>query len=78
MKYLYMRLPELLEKKGVSRTRLCKDLDLERTNVNRYYRNEFQRIDSKLIAKLCTYFQCDIPDLLELREAPDLPDDKDE
>ena len=51
MKYLYMRLPELLEKKRISRTRLCKDLNLERTNVNRYYRNEFQRIDSKLIAK---------------------------
>lgn len=78
MKYLYMKLPELLEKKGVSRTRLCKDLDLERTNVNRYYRNEFQRIDSKLITKLCTYFQCDISDLLELRESPDLPDTTDE
>lgn len=78
MKYLYMRLPELLEKKRISRTRLCKDLNLERTNVNRYYRNEFQRIDSKLIAKLCTYFQCDISDLLELREAPDPPDSNNE
>ena len=34
MKYLHMRLPELLEARGISRTRLCKDLDLQRTNLN--------------------------------------------
>lgn len=68
MKYLYMRLPELLKTKAISRTRLCKDLDLQRTSVNRYYRNEFQRIDANLIVKLCDYFECDIDDLLEFRE----------
>ena len=68
MKYLHMRLPELLEEKGISRTRLCKDLDLQRTNVNRYYRDDFQRIDANLILKLCEYLNCDISDLLEIRE----------
>ena len=68
MKYLYMRLPELLKKRAISRTRLCKDLDLQRTSVNRYYRNEFQRIDANLIVKLGDYFECNIDDLLEFRE----------
>ncbi len=68
MKYLHMRLPELLEEKGVSRTRLCRDLDLQRTNVNRYYRDNFQRVDANLIIKLCEYLNCDIADLLEIRE----------
>ncbi len=71
MKYLHMRLPELLEEKGVSRTRLCRDLDLQRTNVNRYYRDEFQRVDANLIIKLCEYLNCDIADLLEIREKDD-------
>lgn len=44
MKYLHMRLPELLEARGISRTRLCKDLDLQRTNLNRYYRDNFREL----------------------------------
>lgn len=68
MKYLHLRLPELLEEKGISRTRLCRDLDLQRTNLNRYYRDNFQRIDANLIVRLCEYLECDIADLLEIRE----------
>ena len=70
-RYLHMRLPELLEERGISRTRLCKDLDLQRTNVNKYYRDEFQRVDAKLVIKLCDYLQCDLSDLLEIKEIED-------
>lgn len=72
MKYLHMRLPELLNERNISRTRLCKDLDLQRTNLNRYYRDEFQRVDAALILKLCEYFHCDVGDLLEIREKEDV------
>lgn len=68
MKHLHLRLPELLEEKGISRSRLCRDLDLQRTNLNRYYRDNFQRIDANLIVRLCEYLECDISDLLEIRE----------
>lgn len=68
MKYLHLRLPELLEEKGISRSKLCKDLDLQRTNLNRYYRDNFQRIDANLIVRLCEYLDCEISDLLEIRE----------
>lgn len=68
MKHLHLRLPELLEEKGISRSRLCRDLDLQRTNLNRYYRDNFQRIDANLIVRLCEYLECEISDLLEIRE----------
>lgn len=68
MKYLHLRLPELLAERKISRTRLCKDLDLQPTNLNRYYFDEFQRIDARLIVKLCEYLNCDVADLFELRE----------
>ena len=68
-KCLHLKLPELLEEKGISKTRLCKDLDLQRTNLNRYYRDDFQRIDATLIVKLCEYLNCDVSDLLELKES---------
>ena len=64
MKYLHINIMELLQERGISKTRICKDLDLQRGNFNRYCRDEFQRLD----ANLCDYFDCDIVDLLEIRE----------
>ena len=66
MEYLHMRINELLQKNKISKIRICKDLDLVRGNFNRYCRDEFQRIDARLLLKLCVYFECDINDLLEI------------
>lgn len=68
MKYLHIRILELLEEKNVSKNRICKDLDLQRGNFNRYCRDDFQRVDANLIIKLCEYFQCSIDELLEIKE----------
>lgn len=68
MKYIHLRVLELLEQKGISKTRICKDLDLQRGNFNRYCRDDFQRIDCNLIIKLCEYFNCSISELLEIKE----------
>ncbi len=69
MKQLHIRIMELLQEKKISKTKICKDLDLQRGNFNRYCRDEFQRIDANLILKLCEYFECDIVDLLEIKES---------
>ena len=66
-KHLHIRIAELLKEKGISKTRICKDLDLQHGNLNKYCRDDFKRIDANLIIKLCEYFQCGISDLLEIR-----------
>ena len=43
---------------------ICKELDIPRSNFNRYCRNEFQRLDANLICKLCNYFECEIGELI--------------
>ena len=68
MKYLHINIMELLQERGISKTRICKDLDLQRGNFNRYCRDEFQRLDANLLVRLCDYFDCYIVDLLEIRE----------
>ncbi len=68
MKYLHIRIIDLLEEKGISKNRICKDLDLPRGNFNRYCRDDFQRVDANLIIKLCEYFDCNVGDLFEIRE----------
>lgn len=68
MKYVHMRINELLEEHSISKNRICKELDLPRANFNRYCRDEFQRIDANMIIKVCEYFDCEVGDLLEIRE----------
>lgn len=68
MKYVHIRLIELMEQNNTSRTRVCKDLDLQRSNFNRYCKDDFHRVDCNLIIKLCDYFECGIEDLLEIKE----------
>ena len=68
MKYLHIKLEEFLTERGISKKRVSYDLDIESTNFNRYYRDEFQRIDANLLLKLCEYFNCEVGDLFEIRE----------
>lgn len=63
-----MRIVELLAEREISKNQICKDLDIPRSNFNRYCRDEFQRIDANLVIKLCDYFNCDIKDLLVLED----------
>lgn len=68
MFYIHMRINELLQERKISKNRICKDLDIPRSNFNRYCRDEFQRIDTNLVIKLCKYLDCEISDLLEIKE----------
>ncbi len=54
----------VLRERGISKNRICKDLDIPRTNFNRYCRNSFQRIDALLLCKLCWYLDVAPGDLL--------------
>lgn len=68
MKYLHLRLEELMQERNLTKKKVCSALEIERTNFNRYYRDEFQRIDANLLLKLCEYFNCPVGDLFEIRE----------
>ena len=62
---LTLRLDRILREKGISKNRICKDLDIPRTNFNRYCRNDFQRMDVLFLCKLCWYLDVEIGELLE-------------
>ena len=58
-------LEELLRERQISKNQLCKDLSIPRSNLNRYCRNDYQRLDAALLCKLCWYLDVDIGDLLK-------------
>ena len=59
-----LQIDKILKEKKISKNRICKDLDIPRSNFNRYCRNDFQRIDAALLCKLCWYLEVDLNDLL--------------
>lgn len=61
---LHLKIEDILKEKGISKNQICKDLDIPRSNFNRYCRDEFQRMDTALICKLCYYLDIDISELL--------------
>lgn len=61
---LTLQINDILQAKNISKNQICKDLDIPRTNFNRYCRNEFQRLDVGLICKLCHYLNVDISELI--------------
>ena len=62
---LRLHIEDILNEKGISKTRICKDLDIPRSNFNRYCRTDFQRMDAALLCKLCHYLEVNIEELLE-------------
>lgn len=61
---LSLRIDDILAEKGISKNQICKDLDIPRSNFNKYCRNEFQRLDASLICKLCYYLDVEISELI--------------
>jgi putative transcriptional regulator len=60
-----LQIEELLQEKHISKNRICKELDIPRTNLNRYCNNKFQRIDAMLLCKLCSFLNVDISELIK-------------
>ena len=58
-------LDELIRAKGISKSKLCQRAELQRTQLNRYCKNEVTRFDADVLARLCTVLECGIGDLLE-------------
>lgn len=61
---IIFNIEEILQSKNISKNQICKDLNIPRTNFNKYCRNDFQRIDTGLICKLCYYLNVDIKELI--------------
>ena len=73
---LTLNLERIMNERGISKNRICKDLDIPRTNFNRYYRNDFQRMDIGLICKLCWYLEIDAGELIEYTRPETIKDNK--
>lgn len=63
--YIKIKVDELIEKSGVSKNKLAHRAELQRSQLNLYCNNEVTRLDTAVLARLCTTLDCRIEDILE-------------
>lgn len=67
-----IKLNELIKTKDISKNRLSHKAEMQRTQLNNYCNNKITRLDTDVLARLCSALDCKIEDLLEF-----IPEDKD-
>ncbi len=60
-----VRLNALLAQSGLSKNKLCQRAEMQRTQLNHYCNNTVTRLDTDVLARLCTVLHCSIGELLE-------------
>lgn len=60
-----IKLAELIEKEGISKNKLSHRAEMQRSQINNYCNNKITRLDTDVLARICTVLNCDIGDLLE-------------
>lgn len=66
---LVFNIEQILKERNISKNQLCKDLDIPRSNFNRYCQNKFERIDAGLVCKLCHYLKIDVGTLITYHDS---------
>lgn len=60
-----VRLKELLEQSGLSKNKFAQRAEMQRTQLNHYCNNTVTRLDTDVLARICTVLHCTIGELLE-------------
>lgn len=62
---IQIKVDEMIKRRGISKGKLCNRAEVQRTQLNRYCANQVTRLDTDVLARLCTVLQCGIGDILE-------------
>lgn len=62
---IQIKLNELIQKRGISKNKLSHRAEMQRTQINHYCNNDITRLDTDVLARICTALDCQIGELLE-------------
>lgn len=62
---VHIKLDELMKEQDISINKLAFRSEMQRTQLKSYIRNEVQRLDMAVLARLCYALECDLQDIVE-------------
>lgn len=62
---IIIKLDELIKKRGISKNKLSHKAEMQRTQINNFCNNKITRLDTDVLARICTVLDCKIEDLIE-------------
>ena len=72
--HIKIKLDELIKERGISKNELSHKAEMQRTQINQYCNGEITRLDTAVLARICSTLDCRIEDLLEF--VPPTEEDK--
>ena len=63
--YVKIKLAKLIKDRKISKNKLSHRAEMQRSQINHYCNEEITRLDTAVLARLCTALDCRIEDLLE-------------
>ena len=74
--YIKIKLDQLIKERGLSKSKVEYRAEMQRTQLNQYCSNRVTRLDTAVLARLCTALNCKIEDILEFVPASEAEKDK--
>lgn len=63
--YILIKLDKLIKERGISKNKLSHHAEMQRSQINQYCNNQITRLDTAVLARICSTLNCRIEDLLE-------------
>ena len=64
----YFKLGTILAKRKISKNKLSQDTETDYKVITRYIDGDLTRLDINVLERLCSYLECDISDIVELKK----------
>lgn len=65
---IVFRIGEVMDKKGISRNKLCALTGIRFEVADRYYKGNIERLDIDVFTRICCVLNCNTGDLIEYRK----------
>ena len=62
---IVIKLDKVIKEAGISKNKLSHRAEMQRTQLNNYCNNKRTRLDTDVLARLCSVLGCKIEDILE-------------
>ena len=66
--FVRLKLMDIMQEQNISINKLACRAEMQRTQLKAYMKNEVQRVELAILARLCYVLDCDITDLLEYQK----------